>query len=64
MTGKYLTEPVTVTSSDTLFHAAFLMVQYHIHRVWIVEDGFSGKGCVSFTDIIKAVYTLSGSEST
>lgn len=63
MTGKYLTSPITVVASDSLFHAAFTMIQNHIHRVWIVEDGFIGKGCVSLTDVIKAIYTLSGSES-
>lgn len=57
---NYPTPAVCVSKDASLFAAAEYMVNHHIHRVWIVSDGEGsqegvGVGCLSYTDIIKAV---------
>lgn len=62
-TGDAYPAPAVCVSKDaSLFAAAEYMVNHHIHRVWIVNDGNTegelegvGVGCLSFTDIIKSV---------
>ena len=64
-TDAYPSPAICVAKDASLLEAAQYMVKHHIHRVWIVTNGDGGGeggglqgvgvGCLSFTDIIRAV---------
>ena len=62
----YENPAVTVGRDDgstSLRDLAVLMLDNHLHRVWLVDtsDPPKGVGCISLTDILLAVYTSSSS---
>ena len=46
--------PLVVKPTTTLKEAMDILVEKHVHRVWIVEDS-KVKGVVSLSDVIRKV---------
>ena len=54
--GTYMTEdPVTATPNTSVGEMARMMIDAHIHRIIIVDEGNRPVGVVSSTDILGAV---------
>jgi hypothetical protein len=64
----YSRDPIVITPQTSLFLSAEIMILEGIHRVWIIASHDSsevralGIGCLSLSDIIRAVYTLTAGE--
>lgn len=58
----YPRSAVCITRDASIGDAAEYMVRHHIHRVWIIDtiDGVNGVGCgcLSYTDLIRALHAL------
>lgn len=71
--GSYYRAPVCIGRHTTLHEAAQLMLEYHLHTIWIVENGETTSstdasglclGCLTMTDIIKAaLHQISGGDN-
>ncbi len=54
---SHIQQPWTVSTKATLYSTASIIISNHFHRVWVVDRGQEDKivGCVSLTDVIRAI---------